>query len=389
MYVIQTLNKISPIGMDIFDSNKYLCDAEAANPNGILVRSAAMHEMELPECLRAIARAGAGVNNIPVDKCTEKGIVVFNTPGANANGVKELAVLGLILASRKIAPGMAWVQTLAAEGDSVPALVEKGKGQFAGPEIKGKKLGVIGLGAIGILVANAAIALGMEVYGYDPYLSVDAAWQLSRGVHHAATLKEVYQHCDFISLHLPLNANTREMINAETIGMMKHGVRILNFARGELVNNKDILSAIEEKQVRCYVTDFPNAELLGHDGVLAIPHLGASTPESEDNCALMAAEQMVDYLENGNIKNSVNFPDVSAPRTTGVRIGVLHKNIPAMLSGITKVLSESGINIETMTNKSKKDNAYTLLDIIEGEVGESIVKEMENIDGVIKVTLYR
>lgn len=389
MFVIQTLNKISPIGMDIFDKGKYTCEADAANPSGILVRSAAMHDMELPASLSAIARAGAGVNNIPIDKCTDKGIVVFNTPGANANGVKELVILGLILSARKVYPGMCWAQTLANDGDAVPSLVEKGKEKFAGPEIKGKKLGVIGLGAIGILVANAAIALGMEVYGYDPYLSVDAAWQLSRGVKHAASLKEVYQNCDFITLHLPLNGTTKEMINAETIGMMKHGVRILNFARGELVSNKDIVAAIDEKQVRCYVTDFPNAELVGHEGVLAIPHLGASTPESEDNCALMAAEQMVDYLENGNIKNSVNFPDVSAPRNAGIRVGVLHKNIPAMIAGITNAFSEAGLNIETMTNKSRKDQAYTMLDIVEGNVTESIVKAIEDIEGVIRVTLYR
>lgn len=389
MYVIQTLNKISPIGMDMFDKSKYVCEAETQNPAGILVRSAAMHDMELPAGLRAIARAGAGVNNIPIDRCTEKGIVVFNTPGANANGVKELVILGLILAARKVYPGMCWAQTLSNEGDAVPGMVEKGKEKFAGPEIKGKKLGVIGLGAIGILVANAAIAMGMEVYGYDPFLSVDAAWQLSRGVKHASAIKEVYQNCDFISLHLPLNANTKEMINAETIGMMKHGVRILNFARGELVNNKDILAAIEERQVRCYVTDFPNAELLGHEGVLAIPHLGASTPESEDNCAVMAAEQMVDYLENGNIKNSVNFPEVYAPRSAGVRVGVLHKNIPAMISGISNAFSEAGINIENFTNKSKKDQAYTLLDIVEGEVTEAVVKAIEGIEGVIRVTVYR
>ncbi|MEG1873953.1 MAG: 3-phosphoglycerate dehydrogenase family protein [Angelakisella sp.] len=387
MYLIQTLNKISPVGLDVFDKAKYLCDSDAVNPNGILVRSAAMHDRELPASLRAIARAGAGVNNIPLDKCTEKGIVVFNTPGANANGVKELVVLGLILASRKIYPGMRWVQTLT--GEDVPAQVEKGKEAFAGPEIKGKKLGVIGLGAIGVQVANAAVSLGMEVYGYDPFLSVDAAWQLSRGVRHAAALKEVYQNCDFITLHLPLNNNTREMINAEAIGMMKHGVRILNLARGELVNNEDMLAALNERQVRCYVTDFPNAALLGQEGVLAIPHLGASTPESEDNCAVMAAQQMADYLENGNIKNSVNFPDVVVPRATGVRVGVLHRNIPAMISGISNVFSAAGINIETLTNKSKKEQAYTMMDIIEGEVTEAVVKAIEGIDGVIRVSIYR
>lgn len=389
MYLIQTLNKISPLGLDILDKGNYICQAEADNPNGILVRSASMHEMELPQNLRAIARAGAGVNNIPVEACTEKGVVVFNTPGANANGVKELVLLGLVMSARKVYPGMQWVQTLAGEGDKVPALVEKGKGQFAGPEIRGKKLGVVGLGAIGVLVANAATSLGMEVYGYDPFLSVDAAWQLSRGVKHAASLKEIYQNCDFITLHLPLNPTTREMINVETIGTMKHGVRILNFARGELVNNSDILAAIAEKQVRCYVTDFPCEQLLGKEGVLAIPHLGASTPESEDNCAVMAAKQLADFLENGNIVNSVNFPEVTAPRTAGTRVCVIHKNIPAMISGISNAFSAAGINIETLQNKSRKDNAYTMADIVEGDVTEAVVKAIEAIDGVIRVNVYR
>lgn len=388
MYVIETLNKISPLGLEIFDNSKYLCEAEVQNPSGVLVRSAAMQDHPLPASLKAIARAGVGVNNVPVEKCTEKGIVVFNTPGANANAVKELVVLGLVLSSRKIYPGMVWAQSLAGQGD-VPALVEKGKGAFVGPEIKGKKLGVIGLGAIGIVVANAALSLGMEVYGYDPFLSVDAALQLSRGVHHAAALKEVYQNCDYITLHLPLNANTKEMINAEAFGLMKHGVRILNFARGELVADKDILAAITEKQVRCYVTDFPNASLLGQEGVLALPHLGASTPESEDNCAVMAAQQMVDYLENGNIKNSVNFPDVTVPRAAGVRLGVLHKNIPAMIAGISKAFSAAGINIETLTNKSKKEQAYTMIDIVEGDVTEAVIKAIEGIEGVIRVNVYR
>ncbi|MEG0752938.1 MAG: phosphoglycerate dehydrogenase [Angelakisella sp.] len=388
MFVIETLDKISPIGMDIFDKGKFACEAEVENPNGIMVRSSSMHEKVLPKSLKAIARAGAGVNNIPIEACSEKGIVVFNTPGANANGVKELTIFGLFLAARKVFPGMSWVQTLAGESD-VPKLVEKGKGAFAGPEIKGKKLGVIGLGSIGIQVANAAISLGMEVYGYDPFLSVDSAWQLSRGVKHAAALREVYQNCDFNTLHLHLTANTKEMINAESIGIMKHGVRILTFARGELVENNDILAAIEERQVRCYVTDFPNEQLLGKDGVLAIPHLGASTPESEDNCAVMAAEQMVDYLENGNIKNSVNFPDVSVPRAAGVRVGVMHKNIPAMIAGISNAFSEAGINIDTLTNKSKKDLAYTMLDIVDGDVNEALVAAISAIEGVIRVNIYR
>ena len=387
MYSILTLNKISPVGMDILDKSKYICSSDITAPDGILVRSAPMHEMELPKSLKAVARAGAGTNNIPIDRCSQQGIVVFNTPGANANAVKELAIMGILLSARRVFPAMEWVQTLADQGDEVPKLVEKGKGDFTGPEVLGKKLGVIGLGAIGVMVANAAVHLGMEVYGYDPYLSVDAAWNVSRSIHHAATIKEVYENCDFITVHVPLTPDTRYMINSESIAMMKHGVRILNFARGELVNNEDILEALGERQVRCYVTDFPSADLLQKPGVLVIPHLGASTPESEDNCACMAARQLMDYLENGNIKNSVNFPDVAMPRGAGIRVTVLHKNVPAMISGITNALSEAGLNIENMTNKSKKEMAYTMVDV-SGTVTDAIVTKISAIENVVKVHVY-
>jgi D-3-phosphoglycerate dehydrogenase len=387
MYRILTLNKISPAGLDILDRQKYAWGEEEARPDGVLVRSAAMHDMEFPDSLRAIARAGAGVNNIPIDLCSQKGIAVFNTPGANANAVKELTLLGLLLSARKVWPGMRWVQTLAGQ-EGVAKLVEKGKSQFVGPEIAGKKLGVIGLGAIGILVANAAVGLGMEVYGYDPYLSVAAAWKLDRSVRHAATLGEIYQNCDFITLHLPLNDSTRGMINSQAMASMKHGVRILNFSRGELVQDADMLEALAERQVRCYVTDFPNEALVGNEGVLALPHLGASTPESEDNCARMAAQELMDYLENGNIQNSVNLPDLAMPRTAGTRICVIHKNVPAMISGISGVLADAGLNIDNLTNKSKKEMAYTMMDV-DGPAADAVAEAIKKLDGVIRVTLYR
>ena len=388
MYTIHQLNKISPIGTDIFNKNKYAMAEDIEKADGVLVRSGDMHPLVLPPSLKVIARAGAGVNNIPIDHCSEQGVVVFNTPGANANGVKELTMLGLLLSTRKVVPAIDWARTLDNKGDQVPKLVEKGKSAFAGPELYGKKIGVLGLGAIGIMVANMAIAMGMEVYGYDPFISVDAAWQLSREIKHASTINEVYENCDFITLHLPLNTNTKEMINEETIGIMKKGVRILNFARGELVSDTAILSAIKEKQVCCYVTDFPNDKMLQQDGVIAIPHLGASTPESEDNCAMMAVRQMMDFLENGNIKNAVNYPDITAPRTTGQRICVLHQNIPAMISGISNVVSAENINIENLMNKSKKELAYTMIDV-EGEITENTVTNIQQIKGVIRVNTYK
>ncbi len=388
MYNILTLNKISPIGLEKFDKNKYSYASEVENPDAVLVRSASMHDMEFPASLKAIARAGAGVNNIPLDKCSEAGIVVFNTPGANANAVKELVLCALLLSSRKIVPAIEWAKGLKGEGENVAKLAEKGKSQFVGPEIKGKKLGVIGLGAIGILVANAAVHLGMEVYGYDPYISVDAAWGLSRSVKHAKTLGEIYENSDYITIHVPSTPETKGMINSESIQTMKHGVRIMNFARGDLVVKEDILAALDEKAVKVYITDFLEDEYLDHPGIIGLPHLGASTPESEDNCASMAAEELIDFLENGNITNSVNLPPVSMPRTTDVRLGVIHRNVPSMLTQISAIMAERGINIENMTNKSKKDFAYTLLDVV-GEVDKDIVAQLEGVEGIIRVFVYK
>ena len=379
---ILTLNKIAACGTQRLGNN-YTVGDDVQNPAGVMVRSAAMHDMELPESLLAIARAGAGVNNIPVDKCSEKGIVVFNTPGANANAVKELVLAGLLLSSRKVVPAIAWAQSLKGQ-EGVAKLVEKGKSQFAGPEIKGKKLGVIGLGAIGVLVANAAKSLGMEVFGYDPYLSVDAAWGLSRSIHHAVSQDQIFSECDYITVHVPLTPDTKEMFNAAAFDTMKDGVRILNFSRAELVNAADMKAAIAAGKVAAYVVDFPTEEVLGVDGIIAIPHLGASTPESEDNCAMMAADELKEYLEDGNIVNSVNFPTVEVPRTTEARICVLHKNIPSMLSQISGVISAEGINIETMTNRSKKDYAYTILDVV-GIPSDDSLKKIEAIDGVIRI----
>ena len=381
---ILTLNKIAACGTDLFD-DKYVVGEDVKDPDGIMVRSAAMHDMELPESVLAIARAGAGVNTIPVDKCGEAGIVVFNTPGANANAVKELVIAGLLLASRKIVPAIEWAKTLKGEGDAAPKLVEKGKSQFVGPEIKGKKLGVIGLGAIGGMVANAAKSLGMEVYGFDPYLSVDAAWGLSRSIHHAASYDEIYANCDYISIHVPLNDGTRGFINADTIATMKDGVRILNFARGELVDNDDIKAALASGKVACYVVDFPNADVLDVENIVAIPHLGASTPESEDNCAVMAAEELIDYLENGNITHSVNYPTSVNPRVTPYRVCVLHKNVPTMVSQISGSVSS---NIEAMSNQSKKELAYTVLDVV-AEPTDADVAALNAIDGVIRVRVLK
>ena len=380
---ICTLNKIAACGTDRLGANYTLSD-DITDAAGVLVRSAAMHDIAMPESLLAIARAGAGVNNIPVDACGEQGIVVFNTPGANANAVKELVIAGLFLSSRKVVDGIAWAQTLKGEGDAVGKLVEKGKSAFVGPEIYGKKLGVVGLGAIGVLVANAAVALGMEVYGYDPYLSVDAAWKLSRAIKHANTLEEIYAECDYITVHVPLMPATKGMLGKDAFAAMKDGVRILNFSRDGLVDSAAMKDALASGKVARYVVDFPTEEMLGVENVIAIPHLGASTPESEDNCAVMAADQIKDYLENGNIKNSVNYPDVQVPRSGDSRICVLHKNIPNMLAQISAVVSADGVNIEAMTNKSRKDFAYTILDII-GEAKESFVKDICAIDGVIRV----
>lgn len=382
---ICTLNKIAACGTARFGAG-YQVGEELQGADGVLVRSAAMHDMALPESLLAIARAGAGVNNIPVEDCSAKGIVVFNTPGANANAVKELVLAGLFLSSRRIVEGANWAQTLKGEGDAVGKLVEKGKSAFAGPELKGKKLGVIGLGAIGVLVANAAVALGMDVYGYDPFLSVDAAWRLSRAVHHAATLEEIYAQCDYITVHVPLTADTTGMLGKDAFAVMKDGVRILNFARAGLVDSKAMLAALESGKVAAYVVDFPTVEMLGVKNVLAIPHLGASTPESEDNCAVMAADELTDYLENGNITHSVNFPDMKVARSGDARICVLHKNVPNMLAQISAVVSAVGINIASMTNKSRKELAYTVLDI-EGTAKEAVIRDILSIHDVIRVRL--
>ncbi len=384
MYQIKLLNKISPIGLEKFNPASYVCGEEVEAPDAILVRSASMHDMALPETVAAIARAGAGVNNIPCDECAEKGVVVFNTPGANANAVKELVLLGLLISSRKVADSMEWVKTLSGKGSEVSKLVEKGKSQFVGPEIAGKTLGVIGLGAIGAMVANAAVSLGMTVYGYDPFISVDAAWGLSSEVKHAVSLKEIFELSDYITVHVPCNNETKGMINASSIATMKTGVRILNFARGELVDAEDIVAALKEKKVAAYVTDFPTDEQITTPNVIAFPHLGASTPESEDNCAQMAAAEVIDYLENGNIKNSVNMPSASMPRSGKNRVCIIHKNIPAMLSQISTAFSDNQINIENMLNQSRKDYAYTMIDTND-KVGDAVVDKLSGVDGIIRV----
>lgn len=384
MYNIKTLNKIAAVGTDIFDKNKYTISDNAENPDAIMVRSASMHDMEFGSNLVAIARAGAGVNNIPVDKCSDAGICVFNTPGANANAVKELVIAGLLLSSRKIGAAMEWVQTIKNEGEQVGKLVEKGKSQFAGPEIKGKTLGVIGLGAIGVLVANAAVELGMQVIGSDPFLSVKSALKISPKVKIAASLDDVYKEADYLTIHIPFNADTKGFINAETISKMKDGARVLNFARGELVDDAAILPALENDKLSCYVTDFPNANVIGAKNVVAIPHLGASTPESEDNCAVMAAHELIDYIEDGNIKNSVNLPDAEMV-AEGTKICVIHKNVPSIISQITTTLAGKSINIENMLNKSKKEYAYTMIDAACDSVSDDVIKSMEGIAGIIKV----
>lgn len=386
MYNIKTLNKISTVGLSRLGSD-YTYGDDVQNPDAILVRSASMHEMDMPESLLAIARAGAGVNNIPLDKCSEQGIVVFNTPGANANAVKELVIAGLLLSSRKITAGIEWAKTLKGNGDAVGKMVEKGKSQFAGPEIKGKTLGVIGLGAIGALVANAAIALGMDVIGYDPFLSVDGALQLSRHVKHVTNLDEVFAGSDYITVHVPLTPDTKNIICAENIAKMKDGVRILNYSRADLCNSEDVLAAIESGKVSTYVTDFATDNLLGVDGVIAMPHLGASTPESEDNCARMAADEIKDYLENGNITHSVNFPAAKMARTGDVRYCVLHKNVPAVLQSVLSFVSQQGANVENMENKSRKDYAYTIIDVTGASA--DLTDSIKGVDGVICVRVIK
>ena len=383
---ILMLNKIAKIGTDRLDPAKYTLATEMTNPDGILVRSAVMHDMELGDNLLAIARAGAGVNNIPIEKCTEQGIVVFNTPGANANGVKELTLCALFLAARNIIGGVDWAKGL--EGDDVAKQVEKGKSAFAGTELKGKTLGIIGLGAIGGMVANVAVHLGMNVIGCDPFLSVEGAWNLNHHVVKAATYDEIYEKADYISLHVPATKDTKGMICTDTIAKMKNGVRLINLSRADLVNAADVAEAMKTGKMAAYVTDFPTAEVLAIPGVVAIPHLGASTEESEDNCAVMAALEIDDYLANGNIKNSVNYPAVSMARSGDLRICCLHENVPEVLSKITKVVSADGANIENMTNKSRGNVAYTIVDIT-GAITPATEELIRTIDGMIRTRFIK
>ncbi|MBP5311946.1 MAG: phosphoglycerate dehydrogenase [Clostridia bacterium] len=382
-YQIKLMNKIAAEGVGVFPAANYEVSEEIAQPDGIMVRSASLHEMNFEDNLLAIARAGAGVNNIPVDLCSKKGIVVFNSPGANANAVKELTIASLFLASRDIAGGIAWAKSLA--GDSECAkLVEKGKSRFEGPEIAGKTLGVVGLGAIGVMVANVARDLGMEVYGYDPYLSVDAAWHLSRKIRRADSMDEICAVSDYITIHVPLNPSTRGSFNAEVFAKMKDGVRILNLARGEIVNYDDLASALLSGKIAKYVTDFPSPEVLDMTNTVSIPHLGASTPESEVNCALMAAKELKDYIEYGVIKNSVNLPNVEAMPDCAVRVCIIHENIPNMISNITSIFGSEKVNIEHLTNQSKKEMAYTVIDT-ESEIGQAILDKIAATEGVIRV----
>ena len=385
MYKIQTLNAISDVIYTQLSADKYTVSKDEPVPDAILVRSAAMHDMEFNKELLAIGRAGAGVNNIPVDRCATEGIVVFNTPGANANGVKELAICALLLASRKVVEGIGWAKSLAGTAD-VAKQVEAGKSQFGGTEIQGKTLGVIGLGAIGGMVANTAIALGMKVVGCDPFLSVDGAWNLDHHIKHAATYEEVYAQADYITLHVPATPTTKNMINADTIALMKDGVKIVNLARAELVNGADIAAAMESGKVSAYVVDFPTEETVAIPGALTIPHLGASTEESEDNCAVMAAEELDEYLRLGNIRNSVNYPNAAMPASGAMRVCVLHANVPAVLTNVTNACSKRGLNIENMLNKSKGENAYTMLDL-STVAGEDLLNELCAIGGVRRARL--
>lgn len=380
MYDILTLNKIAACGTDIFDKAAYAVSDNAADPTAIMVRSAKMHDMQFGDNLLAIARAGAGVNNIPVDRCAEEGIVVFNTPGANSNAVKELAICALLLASRKITEAAAWAASLKGTPDA-PKTVEGGKSKFAGPEIYGKTLGIIGLGAIGGKIANAAVALGMKVIGYDPYLSVNAALHLDPAVTITTDINDIYKVSDYISIHVPYTPDTKNTIDAEQIAMMKDGVRLINLARGELINSAAVIKAIGEGKVAKYITDFADDVVLGEENVIVLPHLGASTPESEDNCAVMAAHELIDYIEKGTIRNSVNYPNAELAKTGDELVCIMHRNVPELIAKITGVCASTGANIENLVNKSKKEYAYTMLDI----TGKVDAAAIEAIDGVIKV----
>lgn len=386
MYNIQTLNKISAIGTDIFDKSKYAVSDAPENPDAIMVRSAKMHDMQFNENLLAIARAGAGVNNIPVERCAEEGICVFNTPGANSNAVKELAICALLLASRKITEAAEWAKSLKGTPDA-PKTVESGKSKFAGPEIMGKTLGIIGLGAIGGKIANTAVALGMNVIGYDPYLSVNNAVLLDSSVKVVTEINDIYKNSDYISIHMPYTPQTKNTIDAEQIAIMKDGVRLINLARGELINSEAVVKAIADGKVAKYVTDFADDIVLGVENVIVLPHLGASTPESEDNCAVMAANELIDYIEKGNIKNSVNLPNAHMD-ATGTKVCVIHKNVPSLISAITKAVGDDGLNIENMVNASRKDFAYTMMDVA-GDVTDAVVNDIKAINGIIRVRVIK
>lgn len=383
MFQYHCLNPIASVGLELF-SDDYKKVEDITEADAVLVRSASMHEMELPENLCAVARAGAGVNNIPLDKCAEKGIVVFNTPGANANGVKELVIAAMLYASRDIVGGIEWC-VANKDDEAIAKTAEKEKKNFAGTEIAGKKLGVIGLGAIGVLVANAATHLGMEVYGYDPYISVNAAWSLSRSVKHISNVEDIYRDCDYITIHVPLLDNTKKMISAKAIGMMKPGAIVLNFARDLLVDEEAMVQALAEDKIKAYVSDFANPTTVGKKGCIITPHLGASTAESEDNCAMMAVREIRDYMENGNIVHSVNFPDCSMGACiTAGRIGILHRNVSGMLGRFTAIFGEAGINIAGMANTSKGEYAYALLDI-DSPITDEVLKKLEKTEGVLRV----
>jgi len=386
MYAVKTLNAISPVYESVLDMSGYAFDAYAENPDAIIVRSANMHEMDIPESVHCVARAGAGVNNIPVDRLAERGVVVFNSPGANANAVKEMALTGMLLASRRVVEAVEWCRTLSGKGDEVDKLVEKGKGQFVGPELMGKTLGVIGLGEIGVLVANTGVALGMKVLGYDPYISVDHAWRLSRSVSHSLDIDEVLKNSDYISLHVPLMDMTRNMIDAAALSKMKPTAALLNFSRGGLVSTQAVKGALSTGLLRAYVTDFPSDELIGATGVICIPHLGASTPESEDNCVRMVAKQMDEYLRYGSIVNSVNYPDCPLSRPAGPRLTLLHKNVPNVIGSVTHLISDEGLNIDNMINRSRGAYAYTVLEF-DSTPSDAIVEKMRSLDTTYRVRL--
>lgn len=381
MKVIRTMNKIAEIGLDELDKSKYAISETAENPDAIMVRSASLHDMEFGYKLTAIVRCGAGVNNIPVDACAEKGIIVFNTPGANANGVKELTIAALLLASRNIIGGVEWANTLTTD---VAKQVEKGKSTFGGCELLGKNLGVIGLGAIGGMVANTAKSLGMKVTGYDPFITISAAWHLSRSIAQAASYDEIYEKSDYITLHVPATKDTKGMINKDTIAKMKDGVKIINLSRADLVNIEDMKAALESGKVSAYVTDFPTEDSINTKGIITIPHLGASTLESEDNCAVMAAHELDDFLQNGNITNSVNYPSISLPYSGGGRLLILHKNVPNIISRITSNISAEGINIDNMANRSKGNYACTLIDMPE-LASDKLIEKISEIDNIIRI----